>query len=242
MKEKTKSGILLSIVVPCFNEAENIPLLLKRFGQAVRRGDVEVVLVDNGSTDQTPQVLEELLPRYPFARSIRVPKNQGYGYGIVQGLGACRGVFIGWTHADLQTDPADVIRALRIIEKYQGNTRLFIKGRRRGRPIGDRFFTGGMGVFETIYLGSRLWDVNAQPNVFARTFFETWEQPPKDFALDLYAFYMARRQGLQVKRFPVVFAKRQHGTSHWNSGLRSRWKFIRRTVSFSRKLKRGGIR
>jgi len=232
----------LSVVVPCYNEEENIPLILRRFSEAVRRDDVEVVLVDNGSVDGTPELLRKMLPDYPFARTVRVDVNRGYGYGIVQGLKACTGEFLGWTHADMQTDPADLTRALDIIEKHGSDPHLFVKGNRKGRPLSDRFFTAGMGLFETLYMGVGLYDVNAQPNVFSRSFFETWKNPPDDFSLDLYALYMAKRAGLRIERFDVVFPERIHGRSHWNNGLLSKWKFIKRTVAFSRKLKRGGIR
>ena len=107
----------LSIVVPCYNEAENIPLILKRFGEVIKRDDIEVILVNNGSTDGSAAMLDELLPQYPFARTVLVPVNQGYGYGILQGLKAAKGDFIGWTHADMQTDPGDVVKAYHILEE-----------------------------------------------------------------------------------------------------------------------------
>ena len=76
----------LSIVVPCYNEEQNIPLILERFGEVITREDIEVILVDNGSTDDSALVLAELLPKYPFAKTSRVEVNQGYGYGILHGL------------------------------------------------------------------------------------------------------------------------------------------------------------
>jgi hypothetical protein len=95
-----------------------------------------------------------------------------------------------------------------------------------------------MGVFESLYLKARLWEINAQPTIFPNKFFESWSDPPHDFSLDLFAFYEARIQGLQVVRFPVFFGKREFGTSHWNVDWRSKVKFIRRTVDFSVKLKK----
>lgn len=231
----------LSIVVPCYDEAENIPLILKRFGEVIRRDDIEVILVDNGSRDNSPQVISRLLPAYSFARTVHIETNQGYGYGVVQGLRACSGDFIGWTHADMQTDPADLVRALDIIEANNCDETLFVKGNRKGRPLFDQFFTSGMSLFESIYMGAKLHDINAQPNVFSRNFFDTWKNPPKDFSLDLYALYMAQRTGMRIERFDVLFPRRLHGTSHWNTGLASKWKFIKRTVDFSRKLKKGGV-
>ncbi|MDE6386512.1 MAG: glycosyltransferase family 2 protein [Lachnospiraceae bacterium] len=228
----------LSVVVPCYNEEQNIPLILDRFGEIIERDDIEVILVDNGSTDDSARILTDLLPRYSFARTVKVDVNQGYGYGILQGLKECKGEYIGWTHADMQTDPADILRALAMIEKENGL--VFVKGNRKGRPLFDVFFTAGMSLFETCYLRKKLYDINAQPNIFPKIFYDGWENPPHDFSLDLYALYMARTKNLKVVRFPVLFPERIHGESKWNTGLKSKWKFIKRTIEFSVNLKKNG--
>lgn len=229
----------LSIVVPCYNEAENIPLILKRFQQVVE-DNMEVVLVNNGSTDNSADILKKLLPDFKFARLVNVPVNKGYGYGILQGLKSCDSDYIGWTHADMQTDPNDVVKAWQIVKNDNGN--VYVKGNRKGRPFGDTFFTWGMGVFETLYMGEKLDDINAQPNIFPKNFFDTWKNPPYDFALDLYAVYMAKKQGLKLIRFPVLFPERIHGESKWNTGIKAKWKFIKRTIDFSVKLKKQGVK
>lgn len=232
----------VSIVIPCYNEEKNIPLILEKFREMIRNEKLEVILVDNGSTDHSAMVLKELLPEYPFARSVTVPVNQGYGYGILQGLAAAEGDFIGWTHADLQTDPGDIVKAYHLLDERGWPEDLFVKGQRTGRSLGDRFFTMGMGIFETLYLGKALFDINAQPNLFPRSFYEKWQDPPFDFSLDLYALYMAKAAGLETLRFKVSFPPRLYGESHWNTGAKAKWKFIKRTIQFSTKLKKGGIR
>lgn len=228
----------LSIVVPCYNEEKNIPLILNRFSEVIKRDDIEVILVNNGSTDNTESVLNELLHKYSFAKMVKVDVNQGYGYGILQGLNSAKGDYIGWTHADMQTDPNDVIKALDIIEKENCN-KIFVKGNRKGRPLFDVFFTFGMGCFETLLMGQFLWDINAQPNIFSRELFENWKNPPYDFALDLFALYQAKKEKYKIIRFPVIFPERIHGASHWNTGLVAKCKFIKRTIEFSFKLKKG---
>ena len=110
----------LSIVVPCYNEEKNIPLILEKFKNIIKKEEIEVVLVNNGSTDNSKDILEKLVPNYSFARIVSVPENKGYGYGVVQGLKEANGDFIGWTHADLQTDPFDVIKAYKIFEEKNG--------------------------------------------------------------------------------------------------------------------------
>ncbi len=232
----------LSIVIPCYNERDNIPLILERFSEVIKRQDVEVILIDNGSTDNSNEILSNLVPQYAFARTLRIEKNQGYGYGILQGLKVCTGDFLGWTHADMQTDPADLMKALSIIEENGYNDKIFVKGNRKGRALFDQFFTMGMNIFETIYMHEKLYDINAQPNVFSKNFFKTWKNPPKDFSLDLYALYMARKANLQIIRFNVLFPKRIYGESHWNNGtFKAKWNFIKRTLKFSKELKKEGI-
>lgn len=225
-----------SLVIPCYNEAANLPLLLERCKELAVRPDVEVVLVDNGSTDSTAEVLQNLLPKYPGCRSIRVEKNQGYGFGIVSGLRAAEGQILGWTHADMQTDPQDVLLGLGLFEKHGDD--IFVKGRRYGRPFMDVVFTVGMSVFETLLLARPMWDINAQPTMFPRSFFDDWETPPEDFSLDLFTYYQAQSSGLKVYRFPVRFGERAHGVSHWNVNWAAKWKFIRRTIDFSLQLKK----
>lgn len=225
-----------SLIIPCFNEAKNIPLLLASCVGVAKPGEVEVILVDNGSTDDTPEVLSKSLKDYPGCRSIRVDRNQGYGFGILAGLNCAEGDILGWTHADLQTDPADALVGLKYFEKY-GNG-VFSKGRRFGRPLFDNVFTVGMSFFESVLLLKPMWDINAQPTLFSREFFLTWDEPPQDFSLDLYAYFMAKKHGLSVHRFPVYFGSRAFGESHWNVNWRAKLNFIKRTLSYSVTLKR----
>jgi glycosyltransferase involved in cell wall biosynthesis len=228
----------LSLVIPCYNEIRSLPSLVERCSTAFTRSDTEVVLVDNGSTDGSAGELLRLLEGKPNLRTVLVEKNQGYGFGILSGLRAAEGRFLGWSHADLQTDPADAIRALEILERSSEPNRLFIKGKRYGRPVADVFFTVGMSLFESALLGTRFWDINAQPNIFSRQFFDSWDNPPHDFSLDLFAYHAARRAGLEVVRFPVAFENREHGTSHWNVNWAGKFKFIKRTVEFSLAMRR----
>ena len=226
-----------SLIIPCYNEAANLAPLLDRCRVIGSRPGFEVILVDNGSTDDSKGVMQDLLPNYPGCRSVRVEKNIGYGFGILSGLRAAHGEILGWTHADLQTDPQDMLRGIEIFEKEGVN--IYVKGRRYGRPIADILFTIGMSLFESILLKKRLWDINAQPNLFSRSFFESWLNPPYDFSLDLFAFYQARLQNIPVHRFPVKFGERLHGVSHWNINWAAKRKFIRRTIDFSLELKKG---
>jgi glycosyltransferase involved in cell wall biosynthesis len=229
----------LSFVVPCYNEAANLPGFFDRLIDALPADlTVDVVLVDNGSTDDTPRVLRELLPRCPSARSVRVPVNQGYGYGILAGLRETHADVIGWTHADLQTDPADVVNGFRRLKTRPDWQRLVLKGRRVGRPLFDRLFTQGMAAVASAALGFRVSDVNAQPKLFPRALLDAMAEAPHDFSLDLYLLWLAHTTGHLVIEHPVEFGKRLHGEAKGGASLRGKWRLTRRTLTFIAELRR----
>jgi glycosyltransferase involved in cell wall biosynthesis len=227
----------LSLVIPCYNEAKSLPDLIARCKAVAAQADIEIILVDNGSNDDTQRILAADLKDQGKIRSVCVAVNQGYGFGILEGLRAAKGDILAWTHADLQTDPSDALLGLEIFQKNPGE-KIFVKGRRYGRPFGDVLFTIGMSLFESALFMVPFWDINAQPSMFPRALFETWKNPPHDFALDLYAYWSARKQGYQVQRFPVRFGQRGHGTqSRWNINARAKLKFIKRVIGYSWQLR-----
>ena len=229
----------LSIIIPCYNESKSLPMLISRCKEVANKdSNIEIVIVDNGSNDDTSSVLDNLTSGLTFITRVEIEVNQGYGHGILAGLAAARGEILSWTHADMQTDLGDALKGLDFFNSESNSEELFVKGRRQGRPIADVFFTVGMSIFEILLLRKFMWDINAQPTMFHRKFFLTWNMPPKDFSLDLYAYYIAKKSKLVVKRFPVVFAERAHGVSNWNVSFISKYHFIKRTLLYSFSLQR----
>lgn len=228
----------LSLIIPCFNEERNIPFLLSKCNDAFYQKEIEVVLVDNGSSDDTQTILTKLLPKYPFIKMVRIENNLGYGHGILTGLKASSGDYLAWTHADLQTDPADLLEGIKMFSGNSDPEKLFVKGKRFGRPLPDNIFTIGMSLFESLLLKTIMWDINAQPTIFHKSFFNSWKNPPNDFSLDLFAYFMAKKCDLNIKRFNVRFDRRLYGKSHWNKGFKEKLKFIKRTLSYSFQLKK----
>ena len=235
----TKKMIKISLIIPCYNESANLPLLINRCKDLFNiESSIKIVIVDNGSKDDTALILNKLTKNLNYFTHISIKNNESYGHGILAGLKAANGEILSWTHADLQTDLLDVLKGLSIFQNSNNPELLFVKGQRKGRPILDVFFTVGMSIFETVFLRKLLWDINAQPTMFHRNFYSTWELPPNDFSLDLYSYFMAKRSKLSIKRFPVIFSKRIYGNSKWNFGLLSKYQFIARTLSYSVSLKR----
>jgi glycosyltransferase involved in cell wall biosynthesis len=199
----------------------------------VARGvDFELILVDNGSTDNTSQVLPYLLARYPFARSVRVEVNQGYGHGILTGLRAARAEVLAWSHADLQTDPADVFRAWRAYQAAGRSQRTLIKGCRSGRSLQEQVISFGMQTLASMFLRARLHEINAQPKLFHRDLLGALRKPPLDLNLDVYVLYAARHCGWRIVEIPVAFPPRQHGQSSWATSWKSKTRTIARSIRY----------
>ncbi|RKD34836.1 glycosyltransferase family 2 protein [Lacrimispora algidixylanolytica] len=230
--------MLFSIIVPCYNEEKNLERLAEAFDEITApKYPIELILVDNGSTDNSAQVLKNISNTYSFVKVVTVEVNQGYGFGILSGLEQARGDYLGWLHADMQFYPREICKAIQYLKKHQYPDDVFLRGFRKKRPVIDTVFTLGMSLFESLYLGQFMWDINAQPTLISRKFYDKWKCPPKDFSLDLYVYYLACREGLEIYRFGVIQHERNAGTSTWNTGMRSRIGLVRRVFSYSRSLK-----
>jgi len=102
--------VYLSVVVPCFNEDESIPLLVERLARAVQpwADKAEIILVDDGSSDETWAAMELASQQVPQLRGLRLSANRGHQVALTAGLEAARGDRIFMLDADLQ-DPPEIL-------------------------------------------------------------------------------------------------------------------------------------
>ena len=104
---------MLSVVIPLFNEEDNIATLQKELDAALAGIEHEIVFVDDGSKDQTLARVQ----RGPTVRVIEFEKNTGQSAAMYAGIHAAKGDIIALLDGDLQNDPADIPRLLAEIEK-----------------------------------------------------------------------------------------------------------------------------
>jgi dolichol-phosphate mannosyltransferase len=109
----------LSLVIPAYNEQENIPVLLRRVEDALlQTGRVfEVILIDDGSTDETPRLLDEAMRERPWLRVLRMARNSGQSAAFEAGFEAARGEVIATIDADLQNDPEEIPRLIPLLDQ-----------------------------------------------------------------------------------------------------------------------------
>lgn len=98
----------VSVIVPVYNEQENVPILQAELRAALKAIDHELIFVDDGSTDHTVERIEAA----PNLRMIRFEKNAGQSAAMYAGLQAARGAILVLIDGDLQNDPADIPKLL----------------------------------------------------------------------------------------------------------------------------------
>ena len=231
-----------SIVIPCYNESENLNNLINTLKKVSYFENTEFILVENGSKDDSRKKFEKNknFDNKHF-KKVYVDQNQGYGYGLLQGLKKTKGKYVGWLHADLQVNPENMRKLIDYVEKND-NQKLFLKGKRSNRSFLDYFFTGGMTIFETMLFHKVLNDIGAIPVLFNKELLNSFEKPPYDFSIELYSFYKAKSNNYKVRRFPVILETRKKGNSSWNKGFTSKIKQSKIIIDDSIKIKKGEYR
>jgi len=111
--------VYLSLVIPVYNEQETVPELLRRVGSALSaiNKPFEVVICDDGSTDDTPKLLADGMKQYPWLRVLRMARNGGQSAAFDAGFKASRGQLIATIDGDLQNDPEEIPRLLPMLDQ-----------------------------------------------------------------------------------------------------------------------------
>ena len=213
----------LSIVIPAFNEEENLRPLVDRMEEALGSisGEVEVIVVDDGSGDGSWGVLTELAAGRPWLKAIRFLSNRGQTAAMAAGIGAARGELIAFLDADLQNDPADMARLIEPITAGRADVVCGWRVKRR-----DPMWTRTIPSLVANHL-IRRWlhfsvhDIGCTLKVFRRVYVQ-------DVALfgEMHRFLAAyaAAQGARITELEVSHRPRVAGTSKY--GLNRVWKVL----------------
>lgn len=119
-------GVYLSIVIPAYNEEENVPLLYQKLKEVLKGFDreYEIIFVDDGSTDSTWDKLVAIAKEDNRVKLIRFRKNYGQTAAMYAGFQHASGEVIITMDADLQNDPEDTPRLLEKLEEGSNSKRL----------------------------------------------------------------------------------------------------------------------
>ena len=231
--------ILYSFIIPSFNEAQNLPKLCDKLIKIIKKNKkLEIIIVNNGSTDQTIEILnKQKINKFKNFKILNLKKNIGYGHGILSGLKIAKGEIIAWFHADLQADPNEISRALIKNQKKILNNKFILKGKRTNRSFFDNFFTFFMSAFVNFIFKTSISDINAKPKMFSKKILKKFKNPPNDFSLDLYFLLIAYFNNYKTIEHPIYWDKRYSGEAKGGDSLIGKVKLTIRSIKFIINLK-----
>lgn len=174
MAERIKNSILLSVVIPAYNEEGNVRQLYNEVRETAKKlikegkiGDFEVIFVNDGSTDNTQRVLEEIkVSEGERLKIITFRKNSGQTAGLHAGFSYAKGDLIATMDADLQNDPADIPRLMdKMKEGYD-----VVSGWRWNRKdkFGKRIFSKMMNKLRRKVIGDKLHDYGCSLKLYKK--------------------------------------------------------------------------
>ncbi len=211
----------LSLIVPCYNEEEVIGHTLPRLAEAFADAGIllEMVAVDNGSSDRTGAILQDLALRIPSIHPHRVPTNRGYGYGVLQGIPHAHAPWLGIIPCDGQVDPEDVVRLFQAVAATNGKVLGKVRRRFRMDGLSRKVVSVTYNLFVRL-LWPRLQsiDINGSPKILPRDVALAMDLQSHDWLLDPEIMIKAHYAGLRVLELNVFARMRSGGRSHVTGG------------------------
>jgi dolichol-phosphate mannosyltransferase len=206
----------LSVVVPVFNEQDNIPPLLAEVAAALRgQVDFEIVYVDDASRDGSVAALTAAKATYPELRVIRHASQSGQSTAIRTGVKAARGQWIATLDGDGQNDPADIPKLLVMRDQSPSTIKLFAGWRVDRRDSGSkRWASKWANAIRSRLLRDQTPDTGCGIKLFERDAF--LDLPYFDH-MHRYLPALMQRAGWQVRSVPVNHRPRGMGVSKYNN-------------------------
>ena len=219
-------GGTLSIIIPAKDEAKNLGPLIEQVAEAFRPlvarelgghrlEGFEVIVVDDGSTDGTREVLRRLMATYPEVRPISLGSNVGQSSATIAGFRVARGDWVGMLDADLQNPPEDLAR---LWDALPGHDAALGWRTNREDSRSKRWISRVANRVRNCVLGQAIRDTGCSVRIF-----------PREIALRLPSFHgvhrffgpLLLREGCRVVQVPVGHRPRASGKSHYHFGNRS---------------------
>jgi dolichyl-phosphate beta-glucosyltransferase len=211
---RTQEECELSVVIPAYNEAERIPRTLHGTVEYLKsRGKpFEVLVVDDGSSDNTAGVVEELSRELPGVRLLRNPRNMGKGATVRNGVFAARGRMIAFLDADNSTRTSDMDRLIEAVSRGAAvavgsrahrYSVIPVKQPWRRRTAGKAFnFICRLLLDITVsdsQCGFKLFTRKAAQDVFSAA-------REEGFCFDVELLFLARKKGYRITEVPVTWS------------------------------------
>ena len=201
----------LSILVPAFNEAESLPLLAEEIQTAMGNAGWELLIVDDGSTDETASAIEDLCRNDQRIHGFTLMKHAGKGDALAVGIHHAQGKTIVMMDADLQNDPADIPLLLAALT---GGADVALGWRQeRADALPKRWASRIFNALCTIAFGERLHDANTGFKAIRR---QALAHAPLQGGLYRFLPHILTHRGWHVVEIPVHHRPRRFGSTKYS--------------------------
>jgi glycosyltransferase involved in cell wall biosynthesis len=201
----------ISVVIPLLNEEESLPELARQLEQVlerVARGKYEVLFIDDGSTDDSFRVIQDIHARNQRFKAIRFRTNHGKSAALAIGFAECKGDIVITMDADLQDDPNEIPSLVAKLE--EGYDLVSGWKRKRHDPWHKTVPSKLFNAVTSRMSGIRLHDFNCGLKGYRR---EVIENVQVSGEMHRYIPALAHWEGFRVTEIPVQHRARQHGVS-----------------------------
>ncbi len=211
---------ILSVIVPCHNERSTVAELLKRvIAVPVSK---EIIVVDDASTDGSPDIVEQLAKREPVIRLIRIEKNVGKGAALRRGFAEARGEVVIVQDADLEYEPSEYPRLLQPI--LDGDADVVYGSRFAGHPRRVMLYWHTVGNSLLTWLSNittnlNLTDMETCYKAFRREIITSIPLESNRFGFEPEITAKIARRGYRLYEVPISY----HGRDYWE-GKKIGWK------------------
>ncbi|MBM4350429.1 MAG: glycosyltransferase family 2 protein [Deltaproteobacteria bacterium] len=211
MMNPTQS-VEISVVVPVFNEEENLPVLIPKLVQVLNPLGLsyEMIFVDDGSSDGSRRILREMASKYPSLRIIGLKKNRGLSTALLAGMREVRGGTIVTLDSDLQNDPEDIPRLLSYLDRYDMATGWRQK---RDDPWLRRISSKIANAIRNRLSGEEIYDSACTLRAFKR---ECIKEIPVFNGMHRFLSTLVKMNGYRIIEVPVLHHPRKFGKAKYN--------------------------
>ncbi len=202
----------LSIIIPSFNEERRIKNTLEEYYSYFSRyeNNVEIIVVMDGCSDQTPKIVKEFSSKHSGIRFLEFPQRLGKGGAILGSLPFVRGDFIGYVDADGSSEAKELFKLVTCVESEGWDGAIgsrWMDGAEivKKQTLFRRFLSRGLNVLIRIFFGLKFKDTQCGAKVFKRTLIEACLPylGVTDFMFDVNLLYIATKKGFGVKEVPL---------------------------------------
>lgn len=205
----------ISAFFPCYNDAESMPDLVAKVDAALASLGVEyeIIVVDDGSSDNSVAVVNGLCETYPHLRLVQHKVNRGYGGALRTGFNESRYEWVFYTDGDGQYDPSEVS----LLVDHAGDDVDWVQGYKMGR--GDPWYRIVVG--RAYHHWVKFWfripvrDIDCDFRLIRRSLLERVVLTSSTGTICAEMMFRFRQAGARVAQVPVHHYARQHGSSQF---------------------------